>query len=63
MQKGLVLQSDVDLEYAKHFRAHVVVLQQHEIIDSGGHINSFDKYSVKIEGNRYLRSVCQFKVL
>jgi len=61
--KGSILKHKIDFDNARYFRFHVAVLQNGRIIDYGGVIESHSDESVIINGGKYLKANCEFKVL
>jgi len=61
-QSGSNLRTSADLDNAILFRLNVSVWQDGQIVDYGGYLESFSDYSVKINGARYFRALCEFRV-
>ncbi len=53
---------DVDFDNAMLFQMRVEVWQDGKIIDYGGIIEKHTESSVTINGGKYLKTVCEFKV-
>ncbi len=61
-KSGQPLRTSADFDNALLFALHVEVWQQGEIIDYGGSIEVHTEHSVTINGAKYLKAVCEFKV-
>ncbi len=62
MEKNYVLKNPADFDNAILFQTPVQVWQNGEIIEYGGIIEEHGIGSVKIQGNYYLKSTCEFRV-
>jgi hypothetical protein len=47
---------------AIHNRTHILILQSGELLGFGGVIDTQTEDSVTINGDKYLKSVCEFRV-
>lgn len=59
---GFVLQSPHHLQVAMHNSLPVEVWQRGKLLDYGGPIESISTDAVKINGVKYLRSTCEFRI-
>jgi hypothetical protein len=59
---GSTLRSSADFDNAQLFHLNIEVYQQNEPIDRGGIIESHTEHSVTIDGAKFLKAVCAFKV-
>ncbi|ULL16789.1 hypothetical protein DVH26_21480 [Paenibacillus sp. H1-7] len=60
--KGSILKHKIDFDNARYFRFLVAVWQNGRIIDHGGVIESHSEDAVIINGGKYLKTNCDFKV-
>jgi hypothetical protein len=54
--------TDDDFEYAMKNQSPVTVWQEKKLLGYGDRINKFDAFSVVIDGDHYVRSVCAFRL-
>ncbi|MEB3103067.1 hypothetical protein [Ferviditalea candida] len=62
MKSGYILKSPFDFDNAMFFGVPVIVLQNDRILDYGGPIERHTELSVTINGAKFLKAVCEFKV-
>lgn len=62
MNKGFILKSPFDFDNAVYFQKPVEVWQHGQLIDYGGPIQEHTENAVVINGAKYLKAVCEFKV-
>ncbi|CAG7609251.1 hypothetical protein PAESOLCIP111_01148 [Paenibacillus solanacearum] len=60
--KGSILKHKIEFDNARYFRFHVSVWKEGRIIDFGGVIESHSDQAVFINGGKYLKANCEFKV-
>lgn len=61
-KSGFVLSSGAHLKAAQFNRTPVEVWQHGQLLEYGGPIEKITGQAVWINGNGYLRAVCEFKV-
>jgi hypothetical protein len=62
LASGFVLRTDHHLQVAMHNRSHVEVWQQGHLLDYGGPIEEISEQVVKINGVKYWRATCEFRI-
>lgn len=62
MKKGYTLKSPFDFDNAIFFRKPVEVWQDGQLLDYGGLIQAHSENSVTINGEKYLKATCEFRV-
>lgn len=59
---GFILSTDAHLKAAIFNRTEVIVWQDGKILDYGGLIDAITEGAVTINGQRYLKATCEFRV-
>jgi hypothetical protein len=58
----IILTTDDEFSLAMTKQTPVIVWQEKRLIGYGDKINSFNDFSVTIDGDHYVRSVCEFRL-
>lgn len=59
---AITLITDDDFEFAMRNQSPVTVWQNKKLLGYGDRVNKFDAFSVVIDGDPYVRSVCEFRL-
>ncbi len=63
LQTDIILISDDDFEEAMKNHNAVMIWMKRKLLGYGDKIESFDRFSVKIDGDYYVRNDCEFRLL
>jgi hypothetical protein len=61
-KSGFILSTDDQFQAAIFNRTDVIVYQNGKIFEYGGPIESYSELAVKINGESYLKAVCEFRI-
>lgn len=61
-KSGFVLDTDEKLNAAMYNKTPVIVYMNGRILDYGGVIEKIDEFSVKINGDYFLKETCEFRI-
>jgi hypothetical protein len=62
LASGFVLRTDHHLQVAMHNRSSVDVWQKGQLLDYGGPIEAISEQAVTINGVKYWRATCEFRI-